>query len=130
MLTEFRSAWAVVGLARKIRRNHLTYLSYERLASLHRAADEVRNFPGVVVECGLALGGSGILLATLLKDREFHGYDVFKQIPPPGPDDPSEAHERYAVIASGKSEGLGRDMYYGYRGICRIGCPSRSPDTA
>jgi O-methyltransferase len=116
MLTEFRSALAVGGLARKIRRNHLTYLSYERLASLHRAADEVRNVPGAVVECGVALGGSGILLATLLKDREFHGYDVFKQIPPPGPDDPSEAHERYAVIASGKSEGLGRDMYYGYVG--------------
>jgi O-methyltransferase len=42
-----------------------------------RAADEVRNFPGAVIECGLALEGSGILLATFLKDRDFHGYDVF-----------------------------------------------------
>jgi asparagine synthase (glutamine-hydrolysing) len=66
------------------------------------------------VECGVALGGSGILLATLLNDRDFHGYDAFEQIPPPGRDDPTEAHERYAVIASGQSTGLGRDTYYGY----------------
>ncbi|MCV7124421.1 TylF/MycF/NovP-related O-methyltransferase [Mycobacterium lacus] len=116
MLTELRSALAAGGLARKIRRNHLTYLSYERLASLKLAADEVRGVPGAVIECGVALGGSGILLARALKDREFHGYDVFGQIPPPGPDDPSEAHERYAVIASGQSEGLAGDTYYGYLG--------------
>ena len=116
VLTEFRSAIAVGGLARRIRRNHLTYLSYESLASLQRAADEVRDVPGAVIECGLALGGSGILLATLLKDRAFHGYDVFGQIPAPGLDDPPEAHERYAVITSGRSEGLGGDTYYGYMG--------------
>jgi len=116
MLTELRSALAAGGLARKVRRNHLTYLTYERLASLQRAAEEVRGIPGAVVECGVALGGSGILLATLLDDREFHGYDVFDQIPPPGPDDPPEAHERYAVIASGQSEGLAGETYYGYMG--------------
>jgi asparagine synthase (glutamine-hydrolysing) len=113
---EIRSALAVGGLGREIRRSRLTYLSYERLASLLRAADEVGNVPGFVVECGLALGGSGILLATMLKDREFHGYDVFNQIPAPGPHDPPEAHERYAVIASGQSKGLGGDTYYGYMG--------------
>lgn len=116
MLMELRSALTVGGLARKIRRDNLTYLSYESLASLKRAADEVRNVPGAIVECGVALGGSGILLASLLKDRTFHGYDVFDQIPPPGPDDPSEAHERYSVIASGRSQGLGGDTYYGYMG--------------
>ncbi|WP_421840173.1 TylF/MycF/NovP-related O-methyltransferase [Mycobacterium sp.] len=116
MLTEFRSALAAGGVARKIRRSHLTYLSYQRLASLKRAAEEVRAVRGAVLECGVALGGSGILLASILKDREFHGYDVFGQIPPPGPDDPSEAHDRYAVIVSGQSEGLAGQTYYGYMG--------------
>ncbi|MHA2415507.1 TylF/MycF/NovP-related O-methyltransferase [Mycobacterium avium] len=103
-------------LARQIRRDRLTYLTHERLASLRRAAHDVGTVPGAVVECGVALGGSGIWLASLLKDREYHGYDVFDQIPPPGPQDPAKAHERYAVIASGKSKGLGEDTYYGYLG--------------
>ena len=68
MLTELRSALAVGGLGRKVRRDHLTYLTYERLASLQRAADEVRAIPGAVIECGVALGGSGIVLARLLED--------------------------------------------------------------
>lgn len=116
MLAELRDSLAVRRLARRIRRDRLTYLSRERLASLCRAADEVRAVPGNVVECGVALGGSGIWLAWLLKSREYHGYDVFDQIPPPGPEDPAKAHERYAVIASGQSKGLGGDTYYGYLG--------------
>ena len=70
--------------------------------------------PGNIVECGVALGGSGILLSSLLHDREFHGYDVFETIPAPGDNDPHEAHDRYAVIASGSSQGLGGETYYGY----------------
>ena len=84
------------------------------MRSLERACDEVRALPGTVIECGVALGGSGILLATLLDDREFDGYDVFGRIPAPGADDPPEAHERYSVIASGASAGLGGQTYYGY----------------
>lgn len=111
---ELLSALRAGRLARRIRREKLTYLSFQKLASLHHAIDEARDVRGAVVECGLALGGSGIMLATKLGDRDFHGYDVFSQIPPPGPDDPSEAHERYSVIESGKSEGLGGETYYGY----------------
>jgi asparagine synthase (glutamine-hydrolysing) len=102
------------ALARRIRRDHLTYLSYGKLRSLRESAREVRSVEGVVVECGLALGGSGVLLASELADRDFHGYDVFDQIPPPGPQDPPKAHRRYQVIASGQSKGLGRQTYYGY----------------
>jgi asparagine synthase (glutamine-hydrolysing) len=36
-------------------------------------------------------------------------------IPPPGDTDPPEVHERYALIASGGSKGIGGDVYYGYR---------------
>jgi O-methyltransferase len=41
---------------------------------------------------------------------------VFGMIPPPGDQDPAEVHERYALIASGASEGIGGETYYGYRG--------------
>lgn len=102
------------GMARSIRKNHLTYLSYVRLASLRQAAEDARDVPGVVVECGVALGGSGILLATLLNDRPYHGYDTFEEFPPPGPDDPAKAHRQYARLASGKAKGLGRNTYHGY----------------
>jgi O-methyltransferase len=36
-------------------------------------------------------------------------------IAPPGPEDPPEVHERFAVIAEGRSDGIGGDRYYGYR---------------
>lgn len=101
-------------LARRIRRDDLTYLPYQRLRSLRKSAREVCRVPGVVVECGIALGGSGILLAIELADREFHGYDVFGAFPPPGLDDPPEAHAQYQVIASGQAEGIGRHEFSGY----------------
>jgi O-methyltransferase len=107
-------AVAASPLQRRIRRDRLTYLGYQKLRSLSRAAETVREVPGCVIECGLALGGSGILLATELPDRPFHGYDLFAMIPPPGPNDPAKAHNRYEVIASGRSEGLGGETYYGY----------------
>ena len=34
------------------------------------------------------------------------GFDLFGQIPPPGPNDPPEAHERHAAIREGRSEAL------------------------
>jgi O-methyltransferase len=101
-------------LARRIRRENLTYLPYDRLRSLREAVNEVRPVEGVVVECGIALGGSGILLASELADREFHGYDVFGEFPPPGPDDPPEAHELYRLIVSGEAKGPGGKTFSGY----------------
>jgi len=110
-----RLAFHRVGpTAKALRHNNLTYLNWTRLRSIERACDEVRALPGNVLECGVALGGSGILLATLLEDREFHGYDVFGMIPAPGANDPPKAHERYSVIASRQSAGLGGETYYGY----------------
>jgi asparagine synthase (glutamine-hydrolysing) len=35
-------------------------------------------------------------------------------IPAPGERDGADAHDRYAVIASGQSKGIGDDDYYGY----------------
>src|SRR5215217_4094354 len=109
-----RGTSRVSSTARRMRAEHLTYLSFEKLYSLERCCRAARDVPGDVIECGVALGGSGILLATLLGDRRFDGYDVFEMIPPPGDDDPAESHERYATIAEGRSDGLGGDTYYGY----------------
>jgi O-methyltransferase len=101
------------ALARRIRRENLTYLPWERIRSLRAAAREVRSVPGSVVETGVALGGSGILLANELPDREFHGYDVFGEFPSPGPDDPPEAHEVHQLIVAGEADGPGRQVFTG-----------------
>jgi O-methyltransferase len=104
-------------VARRVRKARLTYLSPTRLRTLERCAERIdrERVPGDVVEAGVALGGSAVLLASLCPDRTFHGYDVFAMIPPPGEQDPPEVHERYATIVSGRSEGIGGDQYYGYR---------------
>jgi asparagine synthase (glutamine-hydrolysing) len=48
------------------------------------------------------------------KFRHFFGFDLFGMIPPPVPKDDEKSHERYRIIASGESEGIGGDRYYGY----------------
>ncbi|MDX6715173.1 MAG: O-methyltransferase [Baekduia sp.] len=113
-----RASRALSSTGRRVRRDRLTYLTAKRLLSLEECAREVnaQEVPGDFLECGVALGGSGVLLASMLgPGRHFHGYDVFGMIPPPGPNDLAESHERYAEIAAGQSAGLGGDVYYGYR---------------
>ena len=104
-----REEGRLAGVSRQVRREGLTYLAPVRLRTLERCAEDVnrRRVPGDFVEAGVALGGSAIVLASLMGDgRSFHGFDVFGTIPPPGPNDPPEAHQRYAVIASGQSRGI------------------------
>jgi len=104
-------------VAKRVLAERLTYLSVEKLRTLEGCLRTVERdgVPGDVIEAGVALGGSAILLASALSDgRRFHGYDVFEQIPPPSERDDQRSHERYAVIASGRSSGLGDDRYYGY----------------
>jgi len=95
----------------------LTYLSYEKLASLSRLLRQTkaRAVDGDLVEFGVALGGSAIFLASELDDgRAFYGYDVFQTIPPPGVHDDNKSHERYAVISCGNATGINGQQYYGY----------------
>jgi O-methyltransferase len=73
---------------------------------------------GDVLEFGVALGGSAIVLAGIagLAHRRFYGFDVFEMIPAPTSEkDDEKSKQRYNLIASGKSEGIGGDLYYGYR---------------
>lgn len=117
-MANLRAQRSLHPTARAVRARRLTYLTPRRLLDLQScvAAINAESVPGDVLECGVALGGSAILLSTLKgPGRSFHGYDVFGLIPPPGPNDPPEAHERHAVITGGASQGLGGDVYYGYQ---------------
>ena len=104
-------------VAREVLERNLTYLAPRKLLRIERClADLDRDgVPGCLVELGVALGGSAIVIASHAGDRPFHGYDVFGMIPPPGPKDPPDVHERYRTIASGESRGIGGETYYGYR---------------
>lgn len=105
------------AIALEVLERKLTYLSPFKLAGLVRcaAAVDAAGVPGVIVEAGVALGGSAAVLAASCPDREFHGYDVFGMIPPPGEHDGDAVHRRYATIAAGESRGIRGDAYYGYR---------------
>jgi O-methyltransferase len=104
--------------SKAVRRDRLTYCSIGKLARLeHCVAQAIKQkVPGAVIEFGVALGGSAILLAKQCNDRPFHGFDVFGMIPAPSSEkDDEKSKKRYEVIVSGQSTGLGNDTYYGYR---------------
>jgi len=105
--------------ARSVLRDRLTYLSPKKLARLTNAMREIaqRAIPGDILEFGVALGGSSVLLAKhATPTRQFHGFDVFGLIPPPTSDkDDPKSKKRFEAISAGKSRGIGSDIYYGYR---------------
>lgn len=107
------------SVARSVRRDHLTYLSPAKLLRIERALDTAlrADVPGDIVEFGVALGGSSILLARrAVSPRRFFGLDVFAMIPPPTSDkDDNRSKARYQDIVEGSSTGIGGDLYYGYR---------------
>jgi asparagine synthase (glutamine-hydrolysing) len=105
---------------RAVRNERLTYLTPQRFRRIDKAVRQIvrGGIPGDFIEFGVALGGSAIVIARRAQaaGRQFHGFDVFGMIPEPtSPKDDSKSKERYKVIASGRSEGMGGDLYYGYR---------------
>ncbi len=105
------------AIVRAVQNDHLTYLSAGALNDLHLLISEIerRGTPGIVIEAGCALGGSAIVLASAKAQwRPFFIYDVFGMIPPPSDRDDTDVHERYKVIHSGASSGIGGNPYYGY----------------
>jgi len=104
-------------IARAVVKDRLTYLPAEKLRRLQRAIEETKSVDGDIAEFGVALGGSGIILAHCAdKSRRFHGFDVFGMIPPPTSEkDDAKSRERYKTISSGQSEGIGGDEYYRYK---------------
>jgi asparagine synthase (glutamine-hydrolysing) len=96
----------------------LSYLGKGALADLASAVAEMEenNVPGIYLETGCALGGSGIVIAAAKsRKRDFYIYDVFGMIPPPSEKDGEDIHSRYRLITEGKSEGIRGDRYYGYQ---------------
>lgn len=64
--------------------------------------DKIKNIEGAVVECGIAYGGSFIILGALVKDegkgRKIYGFDSFEGFPEPTTKDKSE----YRIIRKGE----------------------------
>lgn len=115
-----RYRFQLMGLSpvtRRVVRDRLTYLSVEKLKRIERAARETENVPGDILEFGVALGGSGIILAhSAAPPKKFAGFDVFAMIPPPTSEkDDQKSKDRFAVISTGQSQGIKGDTYYGYR---------------
>lgn len=104
-------------VARRVSADRLTYLPVEKLRRVEGAIKRTFTVPGDILEFGVALGGSGIILAHDTRPgRHFHGFDVFGMIPPPlSSKDDARSKERYEIIRSGQSKGIGNDKYYGYR---------------
>lgn len=107
----------IVSAWKDMKQRGLTYLSNAKIESLLRLvpASENHNRAGVIIEAGCALGGSAIMLChAKARERPLHVYDVFEMIPPPGENDDRDVHERYQKIASGQSDGISGNLYYGY----------------
>jgi hypothetical protein len=107
------------ALVRRVRHQRLSYLSSAALFDLREAVQEAdrQMRPGILIECGCALGGSAIVMAASRDNdnRPLYVYDVFGMIPPPGERDGNDIHDRYATIVEGRASGLGGDIYYGYK---------------
>lgn len=109
--------YKISKISHKVRQQNLTYLSDRKIYNLENCLQEVekKSVPGFLIEAGIALGGSAIIVATLMENaRIFHGYDVFEMIPPPTEEDDLKSQTRYKLIKSGNSQGLGGNQYYGY----------------
>ncbi len=108
---------ALPPVIRSVRAESLTYLDDTALEDLYNEvrALETEGRDGILIEAGCALGGSAIVIATAKSpQRPFFVYDVFDMIPAPSEHDDPDVHERYDVIRSGQSEGIGGHKYYGY----------------
>ena len=102
----------------RVRAEKLTYLSPTCLRDLFNGVEEIERAgrSGVIIETGAALGGSAIVMASAKsKSRRMKIYDAFGMIPAPSEKDGEDVHRRFTTIATGKSKGIGGDLYYGYR---------------
>jgi len=122
LLSELGRRLRLRGLSRTARgvlRDRLTYLAPAKMRRLEDELGRVQRnaIPGDLLEFGVALGGSAIVIAGHAGGgRRFHGFDVFDMIPPPTSEkDDERSKARYETIASGRSKGIAGDQYYGYR---------------
>jgi O-methyltransferase len=108
----------LADLARRIVEKRLTYFGPGRLSLLMETIEKLnaQGVRGNLAEFGIALGGSAICIASKLRDgQKFYGFDNFDLIPEPEPVDGEVPNTRYEEIKSGRSAGIGGDLYYGYQ---------------
>jgi asparagine synthase (glutamine-hydrolysing) len=98
----------------RVLREKLSFYTKAKLNHLYDTLESLRGVVGDVVELGVALGGSALTMAHAT-DKTLYLYDVFGMIPSPTKDDDQKSHNRYKVIKSGKSDGVGGQKYYGYQ---------------
>ena len=122
LLSELSRRLRLRGLSRAARAVLSDRLTYLAPAKMRRLEEELvrldrQGIPGDLLEFGVALGGSAIVIAGHAgRGRRFHGFDVFEMIPPPTSEkDDERSKARYETIASGRSKGIAGDEYYGYR---------------
>jgi hypothetical protein len=88
-----------------LRNNALTYCGRPgKLEVVHEAVKRVEaaHVPGIMVEAGVAMGGSAIVIAkTKAAQRELRLYDVFEMLPPPAANDDAKSHEVYQKFLAG-----------------------------
>jgi O-methyltransferase len=108
---------AVSKTSREVKHRGLSYLSWQKMRNLEKCIQKVEqtNVPGLFLEAGVALGGSAMVIASLMsKGRAFRGYDVFEMIPSPSDRDDEDSKARYEKIKGGQAKGIKGAVYYGY----------------
>lgn len=92
-----------------LRSNALTYCGRAgKLEVVHEAAKRVEDakVPGIMLEAGVAMGGSAIVIAkTKAPGRELRLFDVFEMLPPPAANDDAKSHEVYKNFLAGNVSG-------------------------
>jgi hypothetical protein len=88
-----------------LRQNALTYCGRPgKLEVVHQAVQKVENdrIPGIMLEAGVAMGGSAIVIAkTKAPARELRLFDVFEMLPPPSANDDARSQEVYRNFVAG-----------------------------
>lgn len=107
----------ICRLVKQVKHKRLTYLDYQALFDIVETLQKSRNkVKGIYIEAGTARGGSAIIIASVKPpETDFYLFDTFSQIPSPTEQDGVDVHERYELIKSGKAQGLGSQLYYGYQ---------------
>jgi len=92
-----------------LRANALTYCAREgKLEVVHEAVKyvEANGVPGLMLEAGVAMGGSAIIIAKAKKAHfALRLYDVFEMLPPPSVSDDPQSHDVYGKLLAGNVTG-------------------------
>ena len=99
-------------------KNKFTYLGKDKLHNIEDVTKKILkyNIQGSFIECGVAGGGSALVISNILRGkRKLFLYDVFGLIPPPGVNASGFEKKRFEEIMKGESKGIKGDMYYGYQ---------------